>query len=350
VLVLARDLLARLRRNRPLLDAIVAGCIALPLIASASYLDLFDVLARIVGNNPWHLDDFLVAFLFVGFLGFIYGARRILDLRREVIRRLEAESEARRMALDDALTGLPNRRSYHLRLERLIEHAAREHAKFAVMLIDLDHFKFVNDVHGHGVGDALLMTIAERVSSHLSPDDFVARLGGDEFVIVARSTQDNDNAARLALKVIHAISEPFALGDVRVEVGATIGIAMYPADGTDLKTLTRRADIALYRAKESGRNQAHFFEPAMDLLLTERAAMERALRAAIREERIDVHYQPLVDLATRRVVAFEALARWNDPTLGTVSPAAFIQVAEDSGLITPLSDFLLTKSYDSQLR
>ena len=292
----------------------------------------------------FELDELMIGLIFLGFGGLYFAWRRYRELHTESALREEAEAEASRLAYADPLTGLANRRAFQHRLAAACESAARSSSGFAVMMIDIDHFKHVNDLHGHEAGDQLLVSLANRLAGLISPDDMVARLGGDEFAIVARSATDNEHAARLAMKMLHEIAEPTAFGSIQIPTSASIGIAVFPSDGTDGMALLRRADIALFRAKQEGRGESRFFEPKMDQLIAHRATIEEALRGAIREDRIEVHFQPLLDLKTNRILGFEALARWTDLELGEIPPSTFIQVAEDSGLITPLSDQLLRKA------
>ncbi len=331
--------------HQALIDALVIGGSTFLAFVFASHFGAFEAIGAFAeAHESWQLDEVITLLLLGGMASFVFGLRRYADLRRETSRRRRAEAEVHRLAYDDALTGLPNRRAFQLRLDNAIEQAGGAHSSFALMLFDLDHFRFVNDLHGHEAGDRLLVSVADRLRPVLLPDDMLARLGGDEFAVIARSAADSGEAARLAHRIIRAVSEPVVLDDRQMEVGASIGLALYPADGVAPESLLRRADIALYRAKQEGRGGSRFFEASMDQLIGERATMERALRVAIRENRIGVAFQSLFDLKTGSIVGFEALARWTDADLGEVPAAAFIQVAEDSGLITQLSDQLLRKA------
>lgn len=332
-------------RRKWVKDALVIGALALVGLALAILTDAWDALTNFVeGHESWELDELILIVLMTGLGGFVFALRRLADLRREVSVREAAEHEVTRLAYTDALTGLANRRSFEMHVAELAEQTPRAYGQFAVLAIDLDNFKNINDVYGHGAGDALLVAIAERLKLLLREGDFAARIGGDEFVVVARSVADNEEAARLARRLSVDAADPVSFADTQLEVGLSVGVAMYPEDSTDPQTLVTRADLALYRAKKDGRGQIRFFEPAMDVVVRERAKLESALRHAIREDAIDVYFQPLVDMDGKQIKGFEALARWTDPELGSVDPQKFIQVAEDAALISGLSDFLLVKA------
>ena len=264
----------------------------------------------------------------------------ISDFRR-------SEALVRYHAEHDALTGLPNRRVF---AERMKEGAAggRAGTAYMVLLIDLDRFKPVNDVYGHTAGDAVLCEIAARLQNVLRPEDTVARLGGDEFGIIGKAGSGPDRladaASTLADRIITAIQAPIDLGDHTVDVGASIGIALCPADGIDPDTLLHCADIAMYQAKRDGRGKWRFFEGSMDAEIRRLAQLESDLRHAIVEERIEPYYQPLVNLADGRLVGFEILARWDHPERGFVAPDEFIPIAERLGLISPMTFSLLRRA------
>ncbi len=332
-------------RRRARIEALIIFGLAVVVLIVSLAVDAFDKLADLVlANESWQLDEIVMAFLLAGLAGFIYAIRRLQDMSREMRLRIAAESESARLAYTDPVTGLPNRRGFELHLEEALRGFGGRIGPFSIMLIDLDNFKYVNDVHGHDTGDILLGTIGRRLQEALREGDTAARLGGDEFIIVARSAPDNTEAARMAMRVARTLAQPIELAGTSIETGASVGVAMYPNDGADGVTLTRHADMALYRAKQEGRGETRFFEPAMDAAVNERVRIENALRAAIRADGVEVYYQPLHDLEGNRLIGFEALARWHDPELGTVEPTSFIQIAEDSSLISQLSDLLFSKA------
>ncbi|MCF4126015.1 putative bifunctional diguanylate cyclase/phosphodiesterase [Methylobacterium sp. SyP6R] len=266
------------------------------------------------------------------------GRRATLTACVDVTEQRRAEQRIAHMAHHDALTGLPNRVLFH---ERLAE-AAASGTGLGLLCLDLDHFKLVNDTLGHPAGDALLREVAERLRACLGPDGLVARLGGDEFAILSPARRDVLLA--LADRIVAALGRPFALDGQDVTIGASIGIALAPEHGDDPDGLLRKADTALYAAKADGRRTRRLFEPAMDAALQNRRALERDLRAAIAAEALEVHYQPLVDARSLAATGCEALLRWRHPERGFVSPGAFIPVAEETGLIAPLGEWVLRQA------
>jgi diguanylate cyclase (GGDEF)-like protein len=255
-----------------------------------------------------------------------------------------AQEEAHTLARHDALTGLPNRRVFSAELQSALGHA-QNGANYSVMLIDLDRFKEVNDIQGHGAGDVVLCEVARRLEEVLRSSGTVARLGGDEFAIIAAGeaevTAHMDGAKRLANKLLAAIRAPIMVGESSAQIGASIGIAICGADGSDAAGLLRAADIAMYRAKRDGRGTFRFFEQSMDEDIRAQAALEADLKIAIADEQIEPFYQPLVDIRDNRICAFEALARWDHPQRGFVPPDVFVPLVEQLGLMADLTSSLL---------
>jgi diguanylate cyclase (GGDEF)-like protein len=241
-----------------------------------------------------------------------------------------------KQAQRDFLTGLPNRLYAHARIPRLITKMADSGALLAVIYLDIDHFKNINESRGHGSGDRLLKVVAKRLRAAVAKADLVARMGGDEFVIVASLLPDAGAVDRLARRLQAAIAADARVDDSAVRVTASMGVALYPQDGVDMETLLKRADIALYQAKEAGRRCHRFFSADMDVRVNEHAALEQELRRAIGTQQIYLDYQPIIDLNDGRVVSLEALMRWRHPERGLIPPAQFIPVAEKSGLILEL--------------
>jgi diguanylate cyclase (GGDEF)-like protein len=252
------------------------------------------------------------------------------------------EARIAHMAHHDALTGLANRVLFH---ERLTEAVARSRRgeRFAVLYLDLDHFKAVNDTLGHPVGDALLREVTQRLKRQVREIDTTARLGGDEFAIVQSISQPSDSSA-LAKRVIEAVSAPYAFNGNRVIIGTSIGIAMVPDNGEDVDEIIKNADMALYRSKAAGRGRYQFFETEMNARMQARRTLDLDLRKALQEGEFRLFYQPLIDVATRSVCGFEALLRWQHPDRGMVSPADFIPLAEETGLIVPLGEWVLRRA------
>jgi diguanylate cyclase (GGDEF)-like protein len=263
------------------------------------------------------------------------------------IRRVEAQIA--HLAHHDPLTGLPNRVRFRDELNRALAQVQRGE-KLAVHCLDLDHFKAVNDSLGHPVGDGLLHTVAERLYAEVRDTDIVARLGGDEFAVVQIGLETPGDASMLAERIIAALAAPYEIDGHHVVVGTSVGIALAPADSQDADQLLKSADMALYRAKTDGRGICRFFEPAMDAKMQARRALELDLRRALGNREFEVHYQPLVNIETDRVTAFEALLRWRHPERGMVSAAEFIPLAEEIGLIGQIGAWVLREACAEAVR
>ena len=271
-----------------------------------------------------------------------FGGRDVLlATAREISQRKEAEGQLRRMAQFDLLTGLPNRGVFVAEVTRAIERAQRGERSFAVLYLDLDHFKDVNDTLGHPIGDQLLRSVAERLQANVRTIDTLARFGGDEFALLMADVGDPTDAGVLADKLLQIMAKPFLLGGNQIQSGVSIGVATYEPDAPEAETLLAHADVALYRAKSEGRHTYRFFTGAMDAEVRRRVALTSELQAGIEAGQLFLVYQPQVDMETSRLVGLEALVRWNHPTRGELSPGEFLPVAERSGLIVMLGNWVL---------
>lgn len=255
-----------------------------------------------------------------------------------VARRARLRNE--HLAFHDPLTGLPNRLLFIDRAAVAFARAKRSGSRVAIAFLDLDRFKLVNDSLGHSAGDEVLRAVGRRLRENLREGDTVSRIGGDEFTLVLPDLRSNDDALKLASKLLDVFRTPLTVGGRELFVTASLGVSMYPDDGTDPETMIRNADAAMYRVKERGGDSFHIYSPALSARAIEQLDLETRLRRALVNNEFVLHYQPRVDLAARRVVAFEALLRWMDPERGLVLPGGFIQAAENSGLIVPIGDWV----------
>jgi diguanylate cyclase (GGDEF)-like protein len=267
-----------------------------------------------------------------------------VDLEREIAERKRAEESLLHLAHHDPLTELPNRLLFIDRLERSISKARRFKLQLAVLFIDLDRFKKINDSLGHTVGDKLLRLVAQRFQSCIRNEDTVSRLGGDEFTVIMESLNKPQHATVTAQKLIESMAEPFEIEGHKLFITTSIGISLYPQDGNVAEELLRNADSAMYRAKEEGRNTFQFYTVDMTEQAFERILMEANLRRALEKQELVVYYQPQVVMETREIIGLEALVRWEHPELGLVSPARFIPLAEDNGLIIPIGEYVLASA------
>ncbi len=247
-------------------------------------------------------------------------------------------------ATRDSMTGLPNRFYFQEQLAGTITHAARFGTEVSVCFLDLDRFKQINDTLGHDVGDSLIITMADRLSSIIRSCDIVARVGGDEFLLMIQSTDSNYEPAAVGRNVLQALSRPFAVDGQEFSFTGSLGIAVYPTDGEDPTDLVRKADAAMYQAKARGRNNFQLYNKSLSAAVDRKIALEGRLRIAIERNNLAVHYQPRIDTTSGLIVAAEALARWSDPEMGEISPSEFIPIAEDSGVITSIGEWVLNEA------
>lgn len=265
-------------------------------------------------------------------------------VRDDVTERKNAEGRILHLANYDQLTGLPNRNLFYDRLKPTLVHAGQNHQKLALFFIDLTNFNRINDTLGHSSGDALLKTVSERLLTMSSPSDFVARLGGDEFAVISEDVKNVETAAVKARSMIEAILSPIFMEDTEINIGACIGISIFPDDGTEADKLVNFADMALRTAAHSSPNSYFFFSQEMNEETEDHLALERDLRKALVQNEFALFFQPQLDVKTGKILSAEALIRWFHPTRGMISPARFIPIAEDTGLIIPLGDWILREA------
>ena len=274
-----------------------------------------------------------------------------VTVRRKVeTQLLERHQQLDHLAHHDQLTGLPNRLYLAAHLPGDIEEAKKAGSMLAVLFLDLDRFKHINDSRGHETGDKLLKTVAQRVRSTVRTQDVVVRMGGDEFVVILKGVQQTGQVSETAERINQALSAPMVVDGRTLVTTVSIGVALYPHDGLDMGELLRHSDTAMYQAKDRGRNNFQVFSPVMDRRLKERIAIETSLRTALQSQQLDVHYQPIVNIESNCVVALEALLRWKHPSHGYVRPERFMGIAEETGLMVPIGDFVLQRAVEDAVR
>jgi diguanylate cyclase (GGDEF)-like protein len=298
-------------------------------------------------ENSWlaaSIGMFALGLLAVTLVTAVYDAHLQSKARIQALRLEQANASLQHQATHDALTGLPNRVLFLDRLEREIAHAERDGHRFAILVVDLDRFKVINDTLGHGPGDQLLIEIARRLSLAVRAVDTVARTGGDEFLLLVTGIREPADAAVTAAKIVAELDRSVGISGTEVHTTASIGISVYPADGNDSESLVAHADEAMYFAKKSGRNGFQFFSAGMSVFSRERLDFESDLRRALPLKQFEVHYQPKMDIASSHVNSVEALLRWRHPVRGLVGPNDFIPLAEESGLMFSIGEWVLREA------
>lgn len=273
--------------------------------------------------------------------GSVIGVASLVD---DITERTQSEEMIWKQANFDLLTGLPNRNMFHDRLSHEMLRAERDKTSLALLLIDLDQFKEVNDTLGHDVGDELLKNTAHRISSCVRTSDTVARLGGDEFTVILPELSDSSNIEDVTQKIMHKLEEEYHLGDEIIHISGSIGITLYPNDASNIETLIKNADQAMYAAKKKGRNRFSYFTQSLQDAAQNRLRLTSDLRSALSENQFEIYYQPIIDLQTGYIAKAEALLRWHHPARGMVSPREFIHLAEETGIINDISDWVFTRS------
>lgn len=258
--------------------------------------------------------------------------------------RKQLEETIRQMAYYDVLTGLPNRNLLNDRLEVALAHATRRIEQVAILFLDLDHFKTINDSMGHDMGDLILQEVGKRLQNAVRKEDTVARMGGDEFIIITPGILNSENLGNLAQKILDSLAAPYIINENEFFISCSIGISVFPDDGLEVKSLLKNADLAMYQAKEKGRNTYQLFTPALNKKAMYRMTMEKHLRKALEKGEFKLEYQPKISLTTGRITGIEALVRWNSSELGELPPNEFIPVAEETRIILPLGEWVLTNA------
>ncbi|SHE73515.1 EAL and GGDEF domain-containing protein [Desulforamulus putei] len=319
----------------------VHGAVAVPLKSGQEVIGVIGMAfleeEKIIGSE--HLS-LLTGFAQLASIA-LDNARLYNAAQQELAERRRMEEILRHMAYHDSLTGLPNRLLFNDRLSVAIIQAGRNRKMLAVMFLDLDYFKLVNDTLGHDIGDRLLKGIANRLTRLLRKGDTIARIGGDEFAILLNDITRHEGASTVAQKIIDTLKEPWIIGSHEFHITTSIGIALYPNDGEDVETLMKNADAAMYHAKEAGRNNFQFYTPAMNAKTLKRLELENNLRRALERDEFVVYYQPQVEIQSGKIIGMEALVRWQHPHLGMIFPGEFIPVAEDTGLIVSIGERVL---------
>lgn len=272
------------------------------------------------------------------------GSRRATVVVRDISERLDSQEQMWRLAHFDELSGLPNRLLFRQLLEQALIDAGRSKKPLAVLLIDLDRFKLINDTLGHDTGDEVLRQVTARLRQCLSETDIISRFGGDEFAALIRDIDDADAARAAAKRVLAAVDQPYRLNGEEYHLSASIGISTFPGDSVDATALLRNAELAMYRAKDQGKNNFQFYSPQMNARSFEYVVLERFLRRAIEQDEFLIHYQPQVEVASGRLTGAEALLRWNHPGMGMMQPDKFIPLAEETGLIVPIGRIVMMRA------
>ncbi|SAI40981.1 signalling protein [Bordetella ansorpii] len=330
------------------------GVLAMVIVVLGYFCYEFDLFLAEARTDPAEqvveLDEAVLVggMLMLGLL--LFSLRRYYEQKREIARRQHAERQARELAYQDPLTGLPNRRLFEEALRVAVASPPSAGAVHAILLLDLNGFKQVNDVRGHDVGDAVLVVVAQRLLGAVRADEMVARLGGDEFVILAQHLTGPDSASGIALRVIHGLAEPLVAGGSTHSIGVGIGITLLPGNAATAEEAVRKADVALYRAKAERRSAFRFFEEEMDRLVQERAQLERLLKDAILDGRVQPRFIPAHDLQSGRIVGFEATPCWIAEDGEELPPERFLPIAEETGLVHLLAERLLEQACEVALQ
>ena len=320
----------------------------------SSFIGDADVIERLLGEGELRLDTEIVnrtgatISVEVAARSIAYGdgIARLLEFR-DVGERKHTQQRVSFLAHHDALTSLPNRELMRARLAEAVERATAERKRFALLWIDLDHFKDINDIHGHVVGDQILRAVGEKLKFEMPADTLISRLGGDEFVVLCQDINDALEARLIGQQLRRLLNRPIEVGEKSLTTGASIGVAVFPEDADNAEDLLKNADLALYHAKAEGRGRCRHFTEELGSARQRRMVLSEQLRAAIENGEIQAYFQPLVRARDMRVVGFETLGRWFHPEFGPIPPPEFVKLAEENGLITPLTDVVMRKAIEA---
>jgi diguanylate cyclase (GGDEF)-like protein len=272
------------------------------------------------------------------------GTPLIGGIYSDITEQKQTQTKLNILAHYDALTNLPNRLMFHDSLKHILSKARRSNTKIALMFLDLDNFKMINDTLGHDYGDIVLQEVSKRLKQILRTEDIVSRLGGDEFTVILDDIKDNTYPSVVAQKIIDTLSQPMQLKDEVGYIGASVGIALYPNDATDMEQLLKNADMAMYRAKHDGKNIYKYFTEDMNADVTEKLELSNDLRSAVETNQLELYYQPIIDTKDNSLYAFEALARWEHPKYGLITPENFIKLAEEGGFMVKVGKWIIKKA------